>query len=119
MNFQQHTFAKLIRIKFLSFVKIVIEKSIVLLYKLTFIFDFMSKIEIIKFSIKSFIFKTLFSIHFHFCRIYKDIFESNNNLHRYLRFNHFNQIFRQNFRKRNHFDRNIRDLEIFNNVIEK
>ena len=121
-SFQQHTLAKSNRVKFTFFIKNVFEKSIVLLYK-TSIF---SRLSVSKISsilsyetfvifdrlFRSFIFNVIF-VFCQTCRICKDIFESNNVLHYYLRAIHFNQTSRRylkNFRERDHLDRNLENL---------
>ena len=94
------------------------EKSIIILYKISIFFRlFISKISnILLYKLfvifdrrhRSFIFRIFFDIFVlcYNCRICNDIFESNNDLYRYLRTIHFDYIFRHEFEK-HAFQRNI------------
>ena len=128
-SFQQHTFAKSNRVKFISFTRNKwFEKSIILSYEISIFFRssvseitsilsykmlvisrFNSKIEIVKISIKSSIIRVFLNISDfrHVCRICNDIFEFNNDLHRHLRAIHFDHAFRHEFEKHRALERNV------------
>ena len=123
-NFQQHTFAKSNRIKFIFnkwfeksinlfyktstfFCLRIFEISSISLYKMSNISRFQSMIAFCKFMIRLSVSIQIFSSFFHVCRICCDIFESNNDLYRHLRAIHFDHAFRYEFEKHRTFERNV------------